>query len=130
MDELSRLRNGVAFGLEKRITKPPVSQKKADLREVLKDLAPSDFPSMQADVETFYKKLKNNTDLKLKKYSKNMKDWYTESFVYPEPPKEVTKSDGKPTVKKEKKKKKTYVSRSNLSYQEYDGLKFITLSKL
>ena len=98
MNELSRLTNGVAFGLEKRIIKPPVSQKKADLRKVLKDLAHSDFPSMQADVETFYKKLKNNTDLKLKKCSKNMKDWYTKSFVYPEPPKEVT-----PTVKKKKK---------------------------
>ena len=31
VDELSKLNNGVAFGLEKRITKPPISQTKADL---------------------------------------------------------------------------------------------------
>ena len=31
VDELSKLNTGVAFGLEKRITKPPISQTKADL---------------------------------------------------------------------------------------------------
>ena len=30
VDELSKLSNGVVFGLEKKITKPPISQTKAD----------------------------------------------------------------------------------------------------
>ena len=52
MDELSKLTNGVVYGLEKRITKPPISQTKADLWEILKALAPPDCPSMQADINS------------------------------------------------------------------------------
>ena len=74
VDELSKLTNGVVFGLEKRITKPPISQTQAELWEVLKALAPPDCPSMQADVKSFYKKLKYNRDMKFKKYNKNVKD--------------------------------------------------------
>ena len=95
VDGLSKLTNGVVFSLEKRITKPPISQTQAELWEVLKALALPDCPSMQPDVKSFYKKLKYNRDMKLKKYSKHIKDWYTKSFVFPPPPKEeVTKSDG------------------------------------
>ena len=104
MDELSQLTNGVVFGLEKRIAKPPKSQTQADLWEVLKALAPPDCPSMQADVKAFCKKLRYNRDLKLKMYSKNIKDWYTKSFVFPPTPKEVTKSDGKLAAKENNKK--------------------------
>ena len=50
MDELSKLTNGVVFGLEKSITKPPISQTKADLCDILKALAPPDCLSMQADI--------------------------------------------------------------------------------
>ena len=82
VDELSKLTNGVVFGLEKRITKPPISQTKADLWEILKALAPPDCPSMQADIKSFYKKLQDNKNLQQKKYSKNAKDWYTKSFVF------------------------------------------------
>ena len=97
VDGLSKLTNGVVFSLEKRITKPPISQTQAELWEVLKVLALPDCPSMQPDVKSFYKKLKYNRDMKLKKYSKHIKDWYTKSFVFPPPPKEeVTKSDGEP----------------------------------
>ena len=59
VDELSKLTNGVVYGLEKRITKPPISQTKADLREILKALAPPDCPSMQANVNKFHKKLQD-----------------------------------------------------------------------
>ena len=52
VDELSKLTNGVVYGLEKRITKPPISQTKADLWEILKALAPPDCPSMQADINS------------------------------------------------------------------------------
>ena len=104
VDELSQLTNGVVFGLEKRIAKPPKSQTQADLWEVLKALAPPDCPSMQADVKAFCKKLRYNRDLKLKMYSKNIKDWYTKSFVFPPTPKEVTKSGGKLAAKENNKK--------------------------
>ena len=57
VDELSKLTNGVVFGLEKRINKPPISQIKADLWEILKSPCSSSK----------------------KKYSKNAKDWYTKS---------------------------------------------------
>ena len=77
VDKLSKLTNGVVFCLEKRITKPPMSQTQAELWDVLEALAPPDCPSMQADVKSFYKKLKYNRDMKLKKYIKNIKDWYT-----------------------------------------------------
>ena len=82
VDELSKLTNGVVFGLEKRITKPPISQTKADLWEILKALAPPDCPSMQADIKSLYKKLQDNKNLQQNKYSKNAKDWYTKSFVF------------------------------------------------
>ena len=88
--ELSKLANGVVFVLEKRITKPPMSQKKAGLWEVLKALAPPDCPSMQADVKSFYKKLEYNLCIKQKNYSRNKKDWYTKSFVFPPPKKDVS----------------------------------------
>ena len=120
VDELSKLTNGVVYGLEKRITKPPISQTKADLWEILKALAPPDCPSMQADINKFYKKLQDGKVLKNKKYSRNAKDWYTKSFVFPNPPKkEVTKSDGEPAAKKQK----TDSSPSNLSCQECSVLK-------
>ena len=54
VDDLSKLTNGVVFGLEKRITKTPISQTKADLLEILKAVAPPDCPSMQGDVKSFY----------------------------------------------------------------------------
>ena len=44
VNELSKLTNEVVFGLEKTITKPPISQAKADLWETLKALAPPDCP--------------------------------------------------------------------------------------
>ena len=126
MDELSKLTNGVVFGLEKRITKPRISQTQDELWEVLKALAPPDCPSMQADIKSFYKKLKYNRDMKLKKYSKNVKDWYTKSFVFPTPPKEdVTKSDGELAPKKQK----TNASPSTFSCQKCHVLK-CSLSKL
>ena len=53
MDELSKLTNGVVFGLEKSITKPPISQTKADLCDILKAPAPPDCLSMQADIKNF-----------------------------------------------------------------------------
>ena len=87
VDKLSKLTNGVVFCLEKRITKPPMSQTQAELWDVLEALAPPDCPSMQADVKSFYKKLKYNRDMKLKKYIKNIKDWYTKGFVFPQSPK-------------------------------------------
>ena len=82
VDDLSKLTNGVVFGLEERITKPSIFQTKADLWEILKDLAPPDCPSMQADIKSFYKKLQDNKNLQQNKYSKNAKDWYTKSFVF------------------------------------------------
>ena len=82
VDELSRVTNGVVFGLEKRITKAPTSQTKADLWDNLKALAPPDCPSMQADIKNLYKKLQGNKNLKQKRYSKNANDWYTKSFVF------------------------------------------------
>ena len=89
-------------------------------------LAPPDCPSMKADINKFYKKLQVNKNLKQKKYSKNAKDWYTKSFIFPRPPKkEVTKSDGEPVVKKQK----TDSSPSNLSCQKCPVLKY-SLSKL
>ena len=57
VDELSKLTNGVVFGLEKRITNPPMSQTQAKLWEVSKALAPLDCLSMQADIKAFYKKV-------------------------------------------------------------------------
>ena len=111
VDDLSKLTNGVVFGLEKRITKSPISQTKADLWEILKALVPPNCPSMQADIKSFYKKLQDNKNLKQKKYSKNAKDWYTKSFVFPQPPKEEVKSDGEPATKKQK----TNFSPSNLA---------------
>ena len=87
VDKLSKLTNGVVFCLEKRIAKPPMSQTQAELWDGLEALAPPDCPSMQADVKSFYKKLKYNRDMKLKKYSKNIKDWYTKGFVFPKSPK-------------------------------------------
>ena len=63
VDELSKLANGVVFGLEKRIIKPPVSQTKADLQDILKALAPPDCLSMQAGIKNFYKKLQDNKNL-------------------------------------------------------------------
>ena len=81
VDELSRVTNGVVFGLEKRITKAPTSQTKADLWDNLKALAPPDCPSMQADIKNLYKKLQGNKNLKQKRYSKNANDWCTKSFV-------------------------------------------------
>ena len=74
VDDLSKLTNGVVFGLEKSITKPPMSQAKGELWEVLKALAPPDCPSMQADVKSFHKKLEYNLHVKQKKYSRNTKD--------------------------------------------------------
>ena len=81
VDELSKLTNGVVFGLEKRITKPYISETKADLWEILKSLAPPDCPFMHADIKNLYKKLQGNKNLEQKKYSKNAKDSYTKSFV-------------------------------------------------
>ena len=49
MDKLSKLTNKVVFGLKKRITKPPISQTKADLWGILKALAPPDNFSIQVD---------------------------------------------------------------------------------
>ena len=46
VNELSKLTDEVVFGLEKRITKPPISQTKADLWDSLKALAPPDCLSM------------------------------------------------------------------------------------
>ena len=66
LDELSKLTNVAVFGLEKRITKPPISQTKADLWEILKALAPLDCPSMLADIKNLHKKLQGNTNLKQK----------------------------------------------------------------
>ena len=60
---------------------------------ISKALALPDCPYMQAYVKAFYKKLKDNKDLRLKKYSKNIKDWYMKSFVFPKPPKDITKSE-------------------------------------
>ena len=82
VDDLSELTNGIVFCLEKRITKPSISQIKADLWETLKAVAPPDCPSMQADIKSFYQKLQDNKNLKQKKYSKNAKDWYTKSFLF------------------------------------------------
>ena len=65
--KLSKLTNGVVFGLEKRITKAPISQTKADLWEILKALTPPDCLSMQADI----KKLQDNQNLNQKRYRKN-----------------------------------------------------------
>ena len=73
VDELSKLTNRVVFGLEKRITKPPISQTTADLWEISKVLALPDCPSMQPDIRNLYKKLQGNKNLKQKKYSKNTK---------------------------------------------------------
>ena len=72
----------MVFGLEKRITKSPISQTKADLWGILKAVAPPDCPSMQGDVKSFCKQLEDNKNLKQKKYSKNAKDWYTKSFFF------------------------------------------------
>ena len=66
LDELSKLTNVVVFGLEKRIIKPPISQTKADFWEILKALAPLDFPSMQADIKNLFKKLQGNKNLNQK----------------------------------------------------------------
>ena len=64
--------------------------------------------------------------MKLKKYSKNVRDWYTKSFVFPTPPKEeVTISDGEPVPKKQK----TNASPSTLTCQKCHVLK-CSLSKL
>ena len=82
VDDLSELTNGIVFCLEKRITKPSISQIKADLWETLKAVAPPDCPSMQADIKSFCQKLQDNKNLKQKKYSKNAKDWYTKSFLF------------------------------------------------
>ena len=67
VDDLSKLTNGVVFGLEKRITKSPISQTKADLWKILKALVPPNCPSMQVDIKSFYKKLQDNKNLKRKK---------------------------------------------------------------
>ena len=48
MDKLSKLTNKVVFGSKKRITKPPISQTKADLWGILKALAPPDDFSIQS----------------------------------------------------------------------------------
>ena len=100
----------MVFGLEKRITKSPISQTKADLWGILKAVAPPDCPSMQGDVKSFCKQLEDNKNLKQKKYSKNAKDWYTKSFVFPQPPKEEVKSGGEPATRKQ-----TDFSPSNLA---------------
>ena len=49
--------------------------------EILKALAPPDCPYMQTDIKNFYKMLQDNKNLKQKKYSQNVKDTYTKSFV-------------------------------------------------
>ena len=67
VDDLSKRTNGLVFGLEKRITKSPISQTKADLWEILKALVPPNCPSMQVDIKSFYKKLQDNKNLKRKK---------------------------------------------------------------
>ena len=102
VDELSKRTNGLVFGLEKRITKSPISQTKADLWEILKALVPPNCPSMQADIKSFYKKLQDNKNLKQKKYSKNAKDWYTKIFVFPKPPNKEARSDGETAMKYKK----------------------------
>ena len=71
VDDLSKLTNRVEFGLEKRITKPLISQTKADLWGILKAVAPPDCLSMQTDIKSFCKKLQDNKHLKQKRYSKN-----------------------------------------------------------
>ena len=76
VDELSKLTNGVVFGLEKRITNPPMSQTQAKLWEVSKALAPLDCLSMQADIKVFYKKVTYKKNM----YSKKTKDWYNKFF--------------------------------------------------
>ena len=53
------------------VTKPPISQTKANLWDILKALASPDCLSMQADIKNFYKKLQGNKNLKQTKYSKN-----------------------------------------------------------
>ena len=68
--KLSKLTNGVVFGLEKRITKAPISQTKADLWDILKALAPPDCLSMQADIKKCYKKLQDNQNLNQKSIGK------------------------------------------------------------
>ena len=70
VDELSKLINGVVLGLEKRITKPPISQTKAEFWDILKTLASPHCLSMQVDIKNFYKKLQDNKNLKQTKYSK------------------------------------------------------------
>ena len=54
--KLSKLTNGVVFGLAKRITKAPISQTKADLWDILKGLAPPDCLSLQADIKKMLQK--------------------------------------------------------------------------
>ena len=71
VDELSKLISGVVLGLEKIITRPPISQTKAELWDILKTLDPPDCLSMQVDIKNFYKKLQDNKNLKQTKYSKN-----------------------------------------------------------
>ena len=80
VDELSKLTNEVVHGLEKRITMPTLSKTK--IWEILKALAPPGSLSMQADINKFYRKLHGNKVLRNKKYSRNVKDWYTKSFVF------------------------------------------------
>ena len=69
--KLSKLTNGAVFGLEKRTTKAPIFQTKADLWDILKALAPPDCLSMQADIKKCYNQLQDNQNLNQKKYRKN-----------------------------------------------------------
>ena len=102
VDDLFKLTNWVVFGLEKGITKSPISPAKFHLWEILKALARPDCPSMQTDIKNFYKKLQDNKNLKQKRYSKNAKDWYTKNFVFPKPPNKEAMSDGETAMKYKK----------------------------
>ena len=81
VDDLSKLTNRVVFGLEKGITKSPISPAKFHLWEILKALARPDCPSMQADIKNFYKKLLDNKNLKQKSIVK-MQRTGTPKFLF------------------------------------------------
>ena len=66
VDDLSKLTNRVVFGLEKGITKSPISSAKFHLWEILKALVRPDCLSMQTDIKNFYKKLLDDKNLKQK----------------------------------------------------------------
>ena len=114
VDDLSKLTNGVVFSLEKRITKPPISQTKADLWGILKALASPDCPSMQADIKSFYKKDQDNKNLKLKSIVKMQRTRTPKVLFFHNHQKKKSSM----MVNLPQKKQKTDSSPSNLSRQE------------